>query len=145
MQHGELAFIVRRSPSGEARSIRIGPGSFSGADRRRHGCCTAGRCRVHPRHRAADDGCAPNTGRQTPSDEAEKNALWDEAYDRMKSKDKKLAKKFEKAVVKAYCDMVKDRPFRGACVICDPDWRPAANPAGGQIRLTSYKTPRFVA
>ncbi|KAK1763616.1 putative ankyrin repeat protein [Phialemonium atrogriseum] len=60
----------------------------------------------------ADDGCAPDTGRQTPSDGAEKNALWDEAYDTMKSKTGKLAEKFEQVVMEEYDKMAKGESLR---------------------------------
>ena len=63
----------------------------------------------------------------------------------MKSKTGKLAEKFEQVVMEEYDKMAKGESLRGAYIICDPDWRPTANPTGGRIRLTSYKTPRFVA
>lgn len=63
----------------------------------------------------------------------------------MKSKTGRLAKEFEEVVMKKYNKMAKGQSLRGAYIICDPDRRPTANPAGGRIRLTSYKMPRFVA
>ena len=85
----------------------------------------------------ADDGCAPGTGWPPPSDEAEKNALWDEAYDAMRSNNKSLVKKFEAVVMGKFSKMAKDQSPRGAYtyIICDPDWWPTANPTDGRIRL----------
>lgn len=88
----------------------------------------------------ADDDCSPDTRRQIRSDEAEKNALWDEAYDTMKSKTGSLAKKFEEVVMEEYYKMAKGQSLRGSCLS-------SATPTDGprSIWLTSYKMPRFVA
>jgi len=78
--------------------------------------------------RRTDDDCSTDTRRQIPSDEAGKNALWDEAYNTMKSKTGGTAKKFEAIVMEEYHKMAEAQSLRGACIIC-PDWRSPVNPA----------------
>lgn len=78
---------------------------------------TAAARSLHGAEQVDGSADAPATREQSSSSEATQNALWDEAYDRMKSKNLDLVEKFEKKAMEAYHKLRKGQVSpQGACM-----------------------------